>query len=131
MDTILIVVIAAIGLLLLFFVGRRTWARGQEARREKAGELRVEATRGRERARRAESQAERERERAEARAARAERIDPDTATPGRRFRSFSRDQEEDVDSERRSAGADRDEEGARPEEGNGRRRSLWDRIAHR
>jgi flagellar biosynthesis/type III secretory pathway M-ring protein FliF/YscJ len=123
MDTALIIVIVAVALLLVAFVARRVWARGQEARREKAGELRVEATRAQERARQAEVEAEREREAAEARGRRADRIDPDAESPGGRFRPFSRDRgDEDYDEDER----DYDEEQAGE-----RRRSLWDRLVHR
>jgi hypothetical protein len=123
MDTALIVIIAVAALLLVAFVAGRAWARGLEARREKAGELRVEATRRQERARRAEVEAEREREAAEVRGRRAERLDPDTDTPGRRFGILSRDRGEDIDGDER----DYDE----AEAGEGRRPSLWDRLVHR
>jgi hypothetical protein len=122
MDTGLIIVIAAVVLLVVALFGRRAWARSLEARREKAGELRVEATQREESARRAEQQAEKEREAAQARATRAERIDPDADGPRRRFRLFGRDRDdenEDADETDRVDTAD-DE-----------RPSLWDRLAHR
>ena len=123
MDTALIIIIIAVALLVIAFAARRAWSRGQQARREKASELRVEATRRQERARQAEIEAEREREAAEARATRAERIDPDTeGGPGplRRFRSG---RDEDADE------GERDHEEA--DEGERRRPSLWDRLVHR
>jgi hypothetical protein len=78
MDTALVIIIAAVALLVIVFAASRMWRRGLDVRREKASELRIEATRREERARRAEIEAEREREAAEARSTRAERIDPDT-----------------------------------------------------
>ena len=95
MDVGLIIVIA-VAVLLLFFVARRAWTRSIEARREKAGELRVESTRKEQRAREAEIQAEREREAAETSARRADRLDPDVDTGGgRRFSLFRRNRDED------------------------------------
>jgi hypothetical protein len=95
MDTALIIVIAAVALLLLFLVARRAWARSIEARREKAGELRVESTRKQQRARRAEIEAERERAAAETSAERADRLDPDVESGGRRFSLFRRNRDEE------------------------------------
>jgi len=95
MDTALIIVIAVVAGLVLFAIARRAWARRIEARREKAGELRVESTREEERARRAEIEAGRKREAAEGARRRAERLDPDTETPGRRFSPFRRGRDED------------------------------------
>jgi hypothetical protein len=118
-------VIAAVAVLLLMLVARRAWARGLEARREKAGELRVEAEERKQDARRAEIAAEREREAAETSAQRADRLDPDVDTGGRRGlfrRGGDEDHEEDHDAE-----ADADHETT----ANGDRRGLWDRIAHR
>ena len=100
MDTALIIAIAAAALLVLFLVARRGVLAAEEKRREKAGELRVEATRQEERARRAEVEAERQREQADARAARADKIDPDTETPGGRFGLFRRGSDEEADRER-------------------------------
>ena len=121
MDTALIIVIAVAAALLLFLIARRVWARGIEARREKAGELRVESTRRQEEARRAEREAERQREAADATTRRAERIDPDVETPGRRrFGVFRRDGGEDHDE---TAGPETAEADDRP--------SLWDRLVHR
>ena len=96
MDTALIIIIAAVVVLALVLLARRGWERGLEARREKAGELRVEATQSEERAKRAEIQAEREREAAEARTTRADRIDPDAEgeRPGL-FARFRRDRDGD------------------------------------
>ena len=101
MDAALIVAIAVVALLVILFVGRRAWRRGPDARREKASELRVEATRRQERARRAEVEAEREREAAEAHSTRAERIDPDTEGGSGPLRRFRRDRDEDVDEDDR------------------------------
>lgn len=99
MDTALIIVIVVVALL-LFFVARRAWGRGIEARREKAGELRVESTRDQERARRAEIEAERRREAAETRQRRADRIDPDVEGPRRSWTPFRRNRDdEDVGAE--------------------------------
>jgi type II secretory pathway pseudopilin PulG len=122
MDTALIIVIAVVAILLVAFLARRAWARGLEARREKAGELRVEAAQRQESARRAEIEAEREREEAEARGRRAERLDPDTDTPGGRFGILSRNRDEDIDE---------DERGYDEAEASDGRRSLWDRLARR
>ena len=94
MDAVLVIIIAAVVLLVILFVGRRLWSRGQDVRREKASELRVEATRSEERARRAETESDREREAAESRASRAERIDPDTKSGGP-LRRFRRDRDEE------------------------------------
>jgi hypothetical protein len=124
MDTALIIVIAAVALLVILFVARRAWARGLDARREKASELRVDATRRQERARRAEVEAEREREAAEARSTRAERIDPDTEGGVGRLRRFRRGRDEDVVDE-----DNRDYDDA--ETGERSRPSLWDRLVHR
>ena len=100
MDTALIIVIAVVVLLLLFFVARRAWGRSIEARREKAGELRVESTRDQERARRAEIEAERRREAADTRQRRADRIDPDVGGSRRGWNPFRRNRDdENVDAE--------------------------------
>jgi FtsZ-interacting cell division protein ZipA len=123
MDTALIIVIAAVALLVILFAGRRAWRRGLDARREKASELRVEATRRQERARRAEVEAEREREAAEVRSTRAERIDPDTEGGAGRLRRFRRDRDEDVDEDDRDYGDAEGGERSRP--------SLWNRLVHR
>jgi hypothetical protein len=120
MDTALIVGLAAIAVLIVVWAARRGWSRSLEARREKASELRVEATQRQERARRAEIEADREREEAEARATRAERIDPDTESGGGAFSRFRRGRDEDDRSR------DDEERGADSE-----RRNLWDRLVHR
>jgi hypothetical protein len=118
-DTALIIVIAVVAAVVLFLIARSAWARSLEARREKAGELRDESTREEERARRAEVEAERKRGTAEVTRRRADRLDPDAETPGRRF-SFLRRDEDEV--------ADEDEAET---EGRGERRGLWDRLVHR
>ena len=124
MDTALIVVIVVVAALILFLIARRAWDRSLEARREKAGELRVESTREEERARRAEVEAERKRGAAESARRRAERLDPDTDTPGgRRFSFFRRDEDEEVD--------EADSEAADRETANREHRGLWDRLIHR
>jgi len=124
MDTALIVVIAAVALLALFLIARQGWARSQDKRRQKAGELRVESTREQERARRAEIEAERRHESAAAAERRAERIDPDAETAGRRrFSFFGRDRDsEDEETERETPERETSEEG---------RPGLWDRLVHR
>ncbi len=105
MDAALIIVIAAVVLLIVFLLARRGWARSVDARREKAGELRVESTREEEDARRAEREAERQRERAERAARRADRLDPDADTGGGRLGFL-----------KRNRGKDEDEQAERPRE---------------
>jgi hypothetical protein len=124
MDTALIIIIAAVVLLLLIFAATRVWRRGLEARREKAGELRVEATRRQESARRAEVEAEREREVAQNRARRADMIDPDAESARGRFGLFRRDRDEGYDEDADEREVDE------AEAGNGRP-SLWDRLVRR
>jgi hypothetical protein len=102
MDTALIIVIAAVALLVVFFLARRASAAANEKRRRMASELRVESTRAEERARRAEVEAENEREAAQARASRADKLDPDTDTPRRRFGLFGRRDDGVDDSEERT-----------------------------
>jgi F0F1-type ATP synthase membrane subunit b/b' len=99
MDTVLIIIIAAIVVLAILFLARGGIRRAQDKRREKASELRVEATEAEERARRAETEAEREREAAEARTARADRLDPDADSPSM-FRRFRRDSDEQYEGQR-------------------------------
>lgn len=129
MDTALIVVIVAVALLLLFVVARRAWARSLEARREKAGELRVEATQKQEQARRAEIEAERERVAAETSARRADRLDPDVEGGEGRFSFLRRNRDEDHDEDDYDEDANRDAD--RETTANGDRRGLWDRLVHR
>ncbi len=128
MDTALIVVIAVVALLVILFVASRTWRRALDARREKASELRVDATRRQERARRAEIEAGRERDEARARERRAERIDPDTEGAGSRLRPFRRGRDEEHDEDARDEDA-RDYDDA--EADSERRPSLWNRLIHR
>ena len=125
MDTALIIVIAAVALLLLFMLARRAWGRGQEARREKAGELRVEAAQKQEQARRAEIEAERERVASETSARRADRLDPDVDSGGGRFSFLRRNREEDEDD------VGHDEDAGRETSASGDRRGLWDRLTRR
>jgi hypothetical protein len=127
MDTALVIVIAAVALLVILFALSRAWRRGLDARRQKASELRVEATRRQERARRAEIEAEREREAAEARSTRAERIDPDTEGGIGRLRRFRRGRDEGVDENVDEDRRDYDE----AEAGERSRPSLWDRLVRR
>jgi hypothetical protein len=130
MDTALIIIIAAVVLLAILFLAPRIWNRGQEARREKARELRAEADQRKERAERAQAVAESEREEAAGRATRADRIDPDTkGGPGVLGRSRrKRDEEYQERDEEYQERGDREE----PAEGRrGRRPSLWERATRR
>ena len=87
MSTAVIIAIVVVGAIILFFAVRGAYARSVEMRRNKAGELREEATVADERAREAEIEAQRrereadaKREEARQRAERADKLDPDVDT---------------------------------------------------
>ena len=100
MGTALIIVLAAVVLVVVFLIARRA---SENKRREMASGLRMDSTRAEERAKRAEIQAEQDRQTAESRAARADRIDPDTEAPRRRFFGRRHDEEAERVEEEASA----------------------------